>query len=400
MSTSGRPLTTNTLARIGLLLSAVLGLALLLLASDRGSRTLAQAASTPTPTAEPTSIPSCPGDRVDRNHNGQDNGDCIPLRDAGLSHIPFDYCDDVAGAKAAFGRVLCQPRWTIAGATNPLPIAPLQVNQGCVRIIRNPYPRLLVGLGNPSISFSGLIPAEPGGTNPAGWMTGYATGWYQSELSGPGAIGLPAGGYYAAGNWMSQPFGSTYYGSAFPPVRFDDPTADFYPSVNNIAMRLVFVLDQDVGHLLQASFAGAPVGMDAVRWDGVTPLRLTVNRSSNPSAAVGTDAIASSGGPDLSGPADLPAYRLTIRSSWTLYVQVYYEHWAINAGVYGRDMTREAENYSTVVNGWQHVESYRVWDAQQTTNAGLIGNPNCNALASAGYVPIPVMEGRSVLVNR
>lgn len=400
MSTKGPSSTRHSLARTGLMLSAGLVVLFVLLASDPGPTTLAQSLSTSTPTLEPTPIPSCPDDRVDRNHNGQDNGDCIPLRDTTISHIPFDHCETLAGALAAFGRVVCQPRWNIAGTSFPLPVAPLQVNHGCVRILRNPYPRLLVGLGNPTVSFSGLIPAEPGTINPAGWMTGYASGWYQSGLSGLEVIDLPAGGYYAAGNWMNQPFGGTYVGSAFPPITVDSPAADFYPSVNNVAMRLVFVLDQDAYHPLQASIAGAPIEAGAERWNGRNPLRLTVNRSSNPSAVIGADTIVTSGGPDVAGPADLPAYRLTVRSSWTLYVQVYYEHWIIDSGEYKRDVTREAETYSTVVNGWQHLESYRVWDAQQNSNVGLIGNPNCNALASAGYVPIPVMEGRSVLVSR
>ncbi len=401
MSTNRMPSTRRFLVRTGLVLCAVLGSALLLLASGDGSRTLAQAGSTPTPTAEPTSIPSCPSDRVDRNHNGQDNGDCIPIANAFLND-PIVICATGSGISSRYGRVSCQARWIVNGAVADVPVPRLLVNQGCVDVRRNPYPRLMVGLGTPTLTYEGLVPTSSADVNPGNWMTGYQEGWYQTGLSGIGLIGLPAGGEYAAGNWLGQAFGGTYMGAEFPPVRVDNTAGDFYPSINNIAMRLVYVLEPSSA--LEVSFAGMPTTMAPVEWNGLEPLHFTVSRSSNPSAAIGVDSIATSGGPGIGTVANLPAYKLRVESTWTLYAQWRFERWEIRGNQYQRAVNTAGQPVSPItaggiVSGWLSRSGSRVWDSQQRSSVGLVNAPNCNANAAEGYVPVPVMEGRSILVR-
>lgn len=391
--------TPNAMARAGLALIVATVLALAFLAPGRETPTLAQPIPTETATPAPTAIPPCPGNTIDRNGNGQDNGDCVSLTHASIGRVPLGYCNEVGGLVSRYGRISCRPEWTIGGTTQPLPFAALQVNPGCVRVERNPYPRLMIGLGSPTLAFSGLIPTNSDGVNPGGWMTGYTSGWYQTGLTGNAAIGLPSAGFFAAGNWSNQPFGSNYFGAPFPKTRLDIPAADFYPSVNNVSIRLVFVLDPSAAHPMRVQFAGMPSGIDAVDWSGAEPLQLSVNRSSNPAARIGSDVVVGSGGPDLSGPADLPAYQLSVQSSWSLYVQVYYEYWVIVGGNYVRDPSQPAEMYSEAVGALANRPSYRVWDAQQRVSAGLVGSPNCNALANEGYVPVPVIEGHSILIR-
>lgn len=403
MSTNRQLSTTRSLAHMGWVVSAVLGFALLIMTSGQGSQTLAQSVSTPTstPTAEPTSIPACPGDRIDRNRNGQDNGDCIPIANTYLDD-PLVTCAVAGGASSRYGRIICRVRWIVNGNERDLPAAPLLANQGCVNVRRNPYPRLLVGLGMPTLTYEGLVPTNNPSVNPGNWMTGYQEGWYETGLTGNGLIGLPAGSEYAAGNWLGQAFGGTYVGSEFPPVRVDNVAGDFYPSINNIAMRLVYVLEPADG--LEVSFAGMPATIDPVEWNGLEPLHFTVTRSSNPSAAVGTDNIAASGGPGIGAVASLPAYKLRVESTWTLYAQWRFELWEIRGNQYQRAVNGAGQplppiTAGGVVTDWSPRPGSRVWDSQQRSSNGLMNSPNCNANADEGYIPVPVMEGRSILIR-
>ena len=185
-------------------------------------------------------------------------------------------------------------------------------------------------------------------------------------------------------------------------MRVDDIASDFYPSINNIAMRLVYVLEP--ASRLDVSFAGLPATIDPVEWDGLEPLHFTVSRSSNPSAAVGIDNLATSGGPGLGTAANLPAYKLRIESTWTLYAQWRFELWQIRGNQYQRAVNAAGQPLSPITAGgivsdWLPQSGSRVWDSQQRSSVGLVNAPNCNAIAAEGYVPVPVMEGRSILVR-
>lgn len=383
------------LARIGLVLLTGAGLALASMASSPQATTLAQPVSTATDTPEPTAIPDCPGNTIDRNDNDQDNGDCIPLRDVELPAVPVS-CVTPLGGLERYGRVTCQPLWRVNGIQMSIPVPPLHANQGCISVQRRPYPRMMVGLGTPTLSFNGLVPTD------VGWMTGYSAGWYDVDLSGDELRGISAhGANYAAGNWLGQSLGSGV--SDYPAVWLHNPSIDFYPDINELSMRLVYVLTERVAEPLEVAFTGGAGAPQFISWDGSQPLRLSATRSSNPSAPMAGDDLVGSGGPNRSGPADLPAYKLQVRSTWTLYVQWRYFEYAISPnaqgdGQYGR-RSAVPRVEAVEVTGLQSVVGYRTWDTQQATRAGLSASPHCNALPNEGYIPVPVMEGQSVLVR-
>ena len=126
-------------------------------------------------------------------------------------------------------------------------------------------------------------------------------------------------------------------------------------------------------------------------------LLLTVTRSSNPNPGGSgfNSNIVNRGGPDVGGGNGLPAYMLQVRSEWQLRVQYQYEVWTIAGGAYRR--TVETGNRISVISGWENIETYRAWDRRQGNLTNILNQPYCNALN--GYVPVPVMEGHTVLTR-
>ena len=122
-----------------------------------------------------------------------------------------------------------------------------------------------------------------------------------------------------------------------------------------------------------------------------------MTRSSNPNAGPYGGAVVASGGPQIGSTLNpLPAYRLQVRSEWEVVLEIRYQLWEISNGVYQFERN-EGPFYAGVAGVGTRV-SYRAWDPQQGTLTGLEGSPNCNA-TSAGYIPVPVMEGQTVLVR-
>jgi hypothetical protein len=108
--------------------------------------------------------------------------------------------------------------------------------------------------------------------------------------------------------------------------------------------------------------------------------------------------VVASGGPQINSTLNpLPAYRLQVRSEWEVWMQYSYEAYRIVNGAYVPDLVNGRTGIVQVDSLRTRV-SYRAWDPQQGTLTGLIGSPNCNA-TSAGYIPVPVMEGQTVLVR-
>ena len=394
-------LTPNALARTGLALIAAAALALVFLAPGRETPTLAQPIPTETATPVPTAIPSCPSNTIDRNGNGQDNGDCVSITSAVLDNPPVR-CSLVSGSAEQYGRVICQPRWKLNGVAQDMPVGPVLANQGCLDVRRNPFPRLMVGLGAPTLSYNGVLATGVASINPGNWMTGYSEGWYQTSFSPSGRIGLPIDGGFAAGNWLGQAFGGSYTGPEYPPVRLDLSAIDIYPSINNVSLRLVYVQMPD--DRIDVSISGSPAPFTPVEWDRSAPLHFLVNRSSNPAAAIGADDLVSSGGADLNGQSTLPAYRIQIESRWTLYVQWRFELWEIRNNAYQPAMGGGGGGPAPIIAGgpvwtWPVRTGTRAWDSQQRSSVGLIDRPNCNAIAGDGYIPVPVMEGHSILIR-
>lgn len=393
--------TPNAMARAGLALIVATVLALAFLAPGRETPTLAQPIPTETATPAPTAIPPCPGNTIDRNGNGQDNGDCVSVTSAVLDNPPVR-CGLVSGSAEQYGRVICQPRWILSGVAQDMPVGPILANQGCLDVRRNPYPRLMVGLAAPSLTFNGVLPTGDASINPSNWMTGYSEGWYQTSFGPSGRAGLPIDGGFAAGNWLGQAFGGSYTGPEYPPVRLDLSAIDIYPSINNISLRLVYVHMPD--DLVDVSISGSPAPFTSVDWDRSSPLRFLVNRSSNPAAAIGADDIVSSGGPARNGQSTLPAYRVQIESRWTLYAQWRFELWEIRNNVYQPAIGGGGAVLAPIIAGgrvstWPVQTGTRAWDSQQRSSVGLVDRPNCNAIAGDGYIPVPVMEGHSVLIR-
>ena len=392
-------------------LTAVLVAAFLVVASTMpwsAPATLAQF-STETPTPAPTESPEqqCVASNGVWSHDS-----CHHLQVIDVDSQIVTNCGVSADHT---GRVTC----SVGLSGNLPPIAPavtnaLSIAPGCLSINRSPYPRLMVGLGSPTISI-GPAPFRSGSVQvsshnssliaPGYPVSGNRQGWYNTWIDGATISGVHGITMTVAGNWYGIPY---QYATESLGVARNDwyLEGSYYPSVRNLSIRLLYVMQDtvDVGMGLSGSGGGGgpevPMAGSAV---SSTPLKLgsglllTVSRSSNPAPGSYSFAenIVNRGGPDLNGTNTLPAYMLQVRSTWQLYMQYNYQTWTILTGNY-QAIGPEISIIAPVPN-FASDPSYRAWDRRQGNLVGLVGQPNCNA--NTGYIPVPVMEGHTVLVR-
>jgi hypothetical protein len=271
----------------------------------------------------------------------------------------------------------------------------LAVNPACLNLQRTPYPRLMVNLGIGRLTLAPGLAAALGPTHPAVAAHGDA-GWYTRWPTV--ADTLPEAGHWSglqvAGNWYGRPLGDASVPTYDPR---DQLGSERYPTIRHLRARLIYQLVGDVRVQLPGANAAQVLGPEGV---SLQPSR---SSHSGPVTVSGNlpGLIVASGGPNVDGTNSLPAFRLQVISQWRLWLHTSYERWHAVAGVYQQDGPRV--NHMVPVDALPWQTSARVWTTQQDiTPGGFIGVPYCNASLSAeggGYLPLPVMEGQSVLVK-
>ncbi len=344
-------------------------------------------------------LPACPPGWVDGDGSGgadnDDNGDCRPLTPM---RVP-DRCRVVSPAAPddVNGSVRCDLVFVPTDGT-PYQVPDhsiLTVNPACLRITRTPYPRLMVNLGEGRLTIEPGLAAAFGPAHPAVAAHGDA-GWYTRWPTVADTLPEPGNwtGLQVAGNWYGRPLGNASVPEYDPRVGLGP---DHYPTIRQLRARLLYQLVGDIEVRLPGDSAGMVLGPDGV---SLHPQRSSLPwpepRSGNPPGLV-----VASGGPDVDGSNRLPAFRLQVVSYWRLWLNTSYERWHAVEGNYEKDGARVTK--TVPVADLPIQTSFRVWTAAQDISAGgFIGTPYCNASASAeggGYLPIPVMEGQSVLVK-
>lgn len=360
------------LSRMLFVLPVLLSLVALTSAGAVSAAPQAQAGPTPTPTPTcppgeewnplmnrcwPIPKPPCPPGTIDLQGNGENNGgdDCQPL----------DILPGIAGP------VSCGPEALGAdGAAHCDTSLGLRVyvGVGCMDVVRRPYPRAMVA-NDLRLSSPRILPNVEG-------VTSGDPGWYRrvSPVQTEGLYLHEAYGQVTADS-MGQPAFDTR--SLIPgPYR--------YPDINNVRIVLRFAQNTGAGATWMVYgevIASGPTYAEQV----VEGAKLF--RSSFPTP----DADVALNGPDRNRTNTLPAFRLGLQTRWVL---VYFATWD-TFGVDGNNAYVRTGRSSSVV-GIREYTSFRAWDSRQIVDAAT-RNAYCNA--STGYIPVPVIEGQSVLVK-
>lgn len=319
----------------------------------------------PTPTATPTCPEGqffdpvmnvcrpiqrpCPADKIDRNGNGVDDGDCDDLDRIDLP----SRC--VAGATLdANGMVACALPGSWAGRQ-------LRASTGCLAVDRDQFPRAMV---NSRLTFqiTRIIPPAE----------------LPFDVQGSGGYELVNG---QAWEVMGATLGELYQGTAAFNTR-DLLVGDPYPwpSVQNVRARLVLKRDPTLALWQLEGVSGASTRIQSGR-----EFRLIFQRSSFSEPA--------QDGPDRQGRNSLPAYRLRVRTDWQLYYVAQWDNYEVRNSQY----TRVGRSQVEVAIGSPY-RSERVWggrsqDAQLQSTAGL------DYCTQSSYVPVPVIEAQAVLTK-
>ncbi len=269
------------------------------------------------------------------------------------------------GPLPASGEVLCALPWSSGGQ-------PYQLSSsvGCLDVRRTPYPRALVNLPV-ELQVSRLVPPDQLAGIPFGGPGSYrllpsepwaTTGLYLHEIYGAGAsdsLGRPA---FDTRRLLA--------GDAYP-----------YPSINNVRARLVLRMETSPGQI-QWTTAGTAQTLSGGL---ASPVRLAFRRASFP--LPGLEAQFSPYGPSVGGLSILPAYKLSLRTQWRLYLQAEWDtYFVTDAHEYAR-----AGRAGVELPLGDLLTSYRAWDARQSPVPSIY----CNA--AAGYLPVPVIEAQIVL---
>ena len=360
------------LSRILFVLPVLVSLVALTAASEVSAAPQSQAGPTPTPTPTcpageewnpimnrcwPIPKPPCPPGTIDLQGNGENNGgdDCQPL-------------DSLPGIAGPVG---CGPEALGAdGAAHCDTSLGLRVyaGVGCIDVLRQPYPRTMVAndlrLSSPRI-LPGVIGVTP--TNP---------GWYR--------VVSPA---QTEGLYLHEAYGQVTTDSAGQPA-FDTrsliPGPYRYPSINGVRIVLRFVQNPGFGMhwwLDDQEIAAGPVGGTQIA-EGA---KFITSSFPIPGADLEFN------GPDRNRTNTLPAFQLRLQTRWFL---AYLATWD-TFGVDGNNAYVRTGRSSVVVAIRQYT-SFRAWDSRQIVDAAT-RNVYCNA--STGYIPLPVIEGQSVLVQ-
>ena len=356
-----------------------------------------------TTSCHPIPPPPCPDGKIDIDGDNKDDGwpDCQPLvkisapascAPSGMDGNGTVTCSLPGDQGSALG-------W--GGRT-------LRAAAGCLEVSRIPFPRALANYpqepgqvdGDPGTQFHlrlegapaagalgswivppadlGLAPSQSGGYLPA-TDANPAVGDLSDAVRGL-SLGELSGGGFGGGFNTVQILNARGY--AYP-----------YPDIQNVKAYLVFKRDAD------------PAAAD---WtiDGFSTLTrrpggevwFKFPRASFPAAPNG--AITNNGLDQNLNPV-LPAFHLRVKSNWEL---IYVAEW----DTYGVNATHQyvrVGHQSPVIQSVGTYTSYRVWGGgylYPQNRAGYVRQPRGSApfcSASSGYVPVPVIEGQSVLTK-
>jgi hypothetical protein len=342
------------------------------LSTSRQGVALAQVGATPTPTCPPGQAwnppmnrcwpikpPPCPPGTIDIQDNGQNDGgdDCQPLRQMPSVIAPVGCGPD---ALATDGAAACA---TSLGLQ-------VEVGVGCLDVLRTPYPRMMLD-NDMKLLDLGILPSVDG-------ISSSQPGWYR----------LTAFPMVTEGLYLHERYGQVTSDSAGRPA-FDTRSLLSglyrYPSINHVRVVLRLERNFDAGSrwlLGDQEIARGPAGQE-LTVAGATHF----DRSSYPLPGAGIEF----NGPDRQGSNTLPAFQLRLQTNWFL---VYYASWD-TFGVNGNnEYVRTGSGQSRI--GIREYLSQRAWDGRQHVD-GITRNAYCNA--ANGYVPLPVLQGQSVLVK-
>jgi hypothetical protein len=291
----------------------------------------------------------CPDDKIDRNENGVDDGDCDDLDRIDLPSL----C--MAGAALdANGMVTC----TLPGNWDG---RQLRASTGCLAIDRDQYPRAMV---NARLTFQ-ITRIIPPAELP---FDVTESGGYQLVNGQPWEV-------------MGAALGELYQGMEAFNTR-DLLAGDPYkwPSVQNVRARLVLKRDPTAALWQLDGALGTNTRIQSGR-----EFRLMFRRSSFSEPA--------QNGPDRSENNSLPAYRLRVRTAWQLYYVAQWDNYEVRNSRY----TRVSRSQVEVAMGSPY-QSDRVWggriqDAKLQSTAGL------DYCTQTSYVPVPVIEVQAVLTK-
>lgn len=316
--------------------------------------------STPAPTATPR--PRCPAGTIDVNGNGVDDGDCENLDAIARP----DNCIAWPNILTREGYVECGLPWNVGGR-----LVSLMNSVGCTDVSRLPYPRAIVNLPVEMSIYALMLPSR----------LGYADGQ-------PGSYRYSNEAWTVEGLYLHEryPFVTQdrYGRNAFDTRVLLGSDSHKYPSINNVRAYLKFRMLTTPGDIRWTSdgFAFTQTG-------GLTPdeVQLIFKKASFP--LPGQESQYSPYGPDLWGVNRLPGFKLNIRTRWQLVLVTEWDNYIVDAN--NAYVLGSHEGY--VVPIGQPFQSYRAWSSQQQTNN--TGDIFCNA--AQGYIPLPVIEGQSVL---
>lgn len=368
-------------ARVALVLVLCLTALPLIVANSAGGSS-AQTLPTPTPTATPICPPGeewtpwggchlivvpCPGGTIDINGNGNNDGggDCQPLdvlpKPMNCAIWPGGpYLPPEGYATCALPLFLNGQPLTLMGAA------------GCVDVTRKPYPRAMVNTAT-LFTINGIFPGvrnlrvdQPGGYRLRPDLDPWTTeGLFIHERYGNLTIdstGRPAFNTQALLSGDSHP----------------------YPSLNNLRANLIFFVP-GLNGTFQWTVKGQSGATLLSRTSG--PIDKVFAFASYPTAR---SAFIEESGPDLNGHNTLPAFQVALRSTWDVWLMVEWDNYSVNGNnAYVRS---NHEGYGIRLGAYY---SYRVWDEQQSLTG--VQSIYCNASATGGYIPVPVLEAQAIL---
>jgi hypothetical protein len=267
----------------------------------------------------------------------------------------------------ANGDVECALPWHVGGQS-------LQIGAavGCLDVTRRPYPRAMVNIPVEYAVAQIIPPAQLQGI-PFG-----APGSYRVSVNGPWATeGLYLHERYGAG--ATDSYGQPAFETRA--LLAGDPYP--YPSVNHARAHLVFRMATNTGDL-----SWIATGFPHILHGGLnSPVQMTFPLASFP--LDGNASKISLLGPAMDGSNVLPAFKLSVQTHWSLFLDAEWDSFTVN----GSHQYVFAGHHGAEIPLGQTYASYRVWDAQQSlANTASI---YCNA--AAGYIPLPVIEAQTVL---
>ena len=324
----------------------------------------------------------CPTSTIDIQGNGRNDGgeDCQAL-DVMTPVNTFVHCTPgPLEMTMPSGTVTC---YTTVGAGLSVRVSP-----GCSTISRTPYPRAMV---NVPITFreTGVLPIV------AETVAG-GVGWYRYNSSNR---------WQVSGWRLDEKYGhqiADHAGASSFDMRSQLPAADLwkFPSINGVRIWLEF------------ERVAAPFGLGMSRWEiqlqsgtglgdtysgnvargDVYEIAGGFRRSSHPSELGGASAdyVVPGMAPDRNGANTLPGLKVGLTTGWNLYFVATWDEYVASPG--------NAYEYSLSGSARVFVGTYvshRVWDPRQPYS-DEVRPIYCNTLA--GFAPVPVLEGQSVLI--